>query len=132
MKYIKTISTPITTYATKPMTTKLKVWKGVIHEIEVEIPPGHAGLTKLQIFVGGHIIFPTNEDDYITGNGSVVKGRFFIELGKGTNVIDIKTWNTDETISHKHIVRIGVLPKGILMPEIMLSQIMESLTRLFV
>ena len=131
MQYIKTITTPIDDYVTTPKTTKLKIWKGVIHEMEVEIPPGHAGLTKLRIYLGGHIIFPTNEDDYITGNGSIVKGKFFIELGKGENVLDIKTWNEDEAYEHTHIVRISVLPKLILMPQLMLTKMMETFIRIF-
>lgn len=131
MLYVKEISTPITTYATSPKTTKLRIWKGVIHKIDVLIPAGHAGLAKLQIFIGGHIIMPTNEDGYISGDDTTVPGKFFIDLERDISTAIIKTWNTDDTFAHTFIVRISVLPRWILIPQIMVTKAIEGLVGLF-
>ena len=111
MLYIESIKPSASTTERNAISKTFKVWKGVIHSIDIFIPSGHKGLAKLQIFHGGHIIMPVNDDEFISGNGSWVRGKFFIDLQNDINDIFLKAWNDDDTYDHEFIVHIGVLPK---------------------
>ena len=116
MLYVKNITATKNTAKQNYETTTIKVWKGVIHEIDIFIPSGHRGLAKLQIYHGNHIIMPTNEDGFVSGDNNTIQGRFFIDLKKEINLIEIRVWNDDDTYDHEFIIRIGVLPKFALLP----------------
>jgi len=131
MIYIETIKPSANTSEINALIKTLKVWKGVIHSIDIFIPSGHSGLAKLQIFHGGHIIMPTNEDEFISGDDTFIRGKFFIELKKQTNDLFIKAWNDDDTEAHEFIIHIGVLPKFALIPVGSTEGITKSLRSLF-
>jgi len=131
MLYVKNLSIAVGKTQASPATDTIKIWRGVIHSIDVFIPPSHSGLAKLQIYHGGHIIMPTNQDGYISGNDTTVSGKFFIDLNKDVNVITLSGWNDDDTWPHEFIVMIGVLPKWILMPSLMIQSAIEGLQNLF-
>lgn len=131
MLYVKSLDVAVGKTQTSPATTTVKVWRGIIHSIEVFIPPGHNGLAKLQIYHGAHIIFPTNQDGYISGDKTTVKGKLYIDLKKKVNVIKLVGWNDDETYSHEFIVRIGVLPEDVLLPELKLIKAITELKGMF-
>jgi len=132
MLYVSNISTDASTTKQNYKSTIIKVWKGVIHEIDILIPSGHKGLAKLQVFHGGHIIMPTNEDGEVKGNDSVINGRFFIDLKKEVNLIEVRTWNDDTFHVHEFIVRIGVLPKLALVQVGATEGIIESIKSLVI
>lgn len=131
MIYIESIKPSASTTEKNAKLQTFKVWKGVIHSIDVFIPAGHYGLAKLQIYHEGHIIMPTNEDEFVSGNGSWVRGKFFIDLKNLTNDIQLKAWNDDDTYDHEFIVHLGVLPKFALLFVGATEGIVKSLKSLF-
>lgn len=131
MIYIESIKPAANTTEKNAISKTFKVWKGVIHSIDVLIPPGHAGLAKLQIYHEGHIIMPTNEDEFISGGDSVIRGKFFIDLKNLTNDIFLKAWNDDDTYDHEFIIHMGVLPKFALLAAGATEGIVRSLKSLF-
>ena len=44
---------------TLPKRTVLKVSRGLVYKVEVDFPPGPTGLLKVQIFDGGHQVWPS-------------------------------------------------------------------------
>lgn len=132
MLYVKDVAVPANTSKQNWQRTELIVWKGVIHHIEVETRAGHRWLARLQVFHGGHVIMPTNEDGFISGDGDTVGGKFFIELEKETNQINIMTWNLDDTYAHTFTIRMQVLPKWALMPVGAYEGVIAALRSVFV
>lgn len=132
MLYVKEISTDANTIRTAPKKTVIKIWRGVIHSIDVLIPAGHKNLCRLQIKRGNIPIMPTNEDGYISGDDSLVQGKFFHDLKGEVNTLTAYTWNLDDAKSHTFIVRIGVLPKWYLLPIGAAEGIVTALRSLFV
>lgn len=112
-------------------TTHMKVSAGVIHEINIVFPPGCAGLVYCAIYHGGHPIFPSTEAQYIRGDNEVVDFKEFYELIGVENHLYIVAWNEDEIYSHKITVRLGVLPKYVLLPQYAVQGIIGSLKSLF-
>ncbi len=131
MLYIEPIKPPANTTEANPLVKTFKVWKGVIHSIDIFIPSGHKGLAKLQIFHEGHIIMPANEDEFISGNRGWVRGKFFIDLKNLTNDIFLRAWNDDDTYDHEFIVHMGVLPKFALLTVGATEGLVRSLKSLF-
>ncbi len=131
MIYIESIKPVKNTKEATPKVQSFKVWKGVIHSIDIFIPSGHKGLAKLQILHEGNIIMPAHEDEFISGDGIWVRGKFFIDLKNLTNDIFLRAWNDDTTHDHEFIVHLGVLPKFALLFVGATEGIVRSLKSLF-
>ena len=51
----------------------------------------------------------------------------FFELKGGHNVLDAYTWNTSTKYSHEVIVQFGVLPKWVLIPQLLVKKVYAGL-----
>jgi len=127
MFYVKAIETAADTARADSIETDRRVWAGVIHHVEIHFPPGCAGLLHVEIWHGGHQIYPSEELQDFAGDDETVIFDDFYELVPGDNLIRIKTWNEDDTFAHTCRVRIGVLPKNIIFPEYVFQDIAKSL-----
>lgn len=132
MLYVKNILLPFGKTEPEATITKIKVWQGVIHRVEVDFPPGQAGLVKVKLYHGAHPIFPVVEGDPIIGDDQVVGGKMWIDLHKKINIVDVKAWNEDDTYNHTPIIRLWVLPKWVLLPAMATEGIIGALRSLFV
>lgn len=112
--------------------TPIKVNKGVIYQVWVDFPPGCAGLVKLRVYHEGHPFLPVNKDNYLRGNAYVYKLPVYHEVRESPSILIVEGWNEDDTYDHTIQVVFSIIPKWIAYPYIMLTQIMEGFTKLFI
>jgi len=130
MIYTKYISTPIITYATNPLQTVLKVTRGLIYKIEIDFPPGPSGLLKVQIFDGGHQVWPSTPGEFfISDNYCISYDDILLKLVAPFQY-DIYTWNSDDTYSHGVDIRIGMVSTDLYMARFLPSYGYKELQRL--
>jgi len=101
---------------TNPHKLDMKLTGGVIHQVDVLFQDGCNHETYVQIFKGGQQLWPTNREEYLRGNATVVSFREFLLLGHGDNLLvaEISTDLTSDIV--EVIIQIGVLPKKIIQP----------------
>ena len=115
MIYSKYILTPITDYVIQPLQTVLIVTSGLVYKVEVDFPPGPSGLLKLQIFDGGHQVWPSTPGEYFVTDGYCISfDDTFLKLVAPFQ-FDIYTWNEDTVHAHGVTVRIGMVSSEIYM-----------------
>lgn len=108
MVYAATITTPENTLQSAALDTELIVTKGLVWLIDINLPPGCAGLAHVQIFDGSYQLFPATPGESFHGDG-VEKGFDDLYLKVAAPfVFNIKTWNLDQTWPHTISVRMGM------------------------
>jgi len=113
--YSKYILTPITDYAIQPLQTVLKVTNGLVYKVEVDFPPGPSGLLKLQIYDGGHQVWPSTPGEYFITDGYCISFDDTLLKLVAPFQFDIYTWNEDTVHAHGVTVRIGMVSSEIYM-----------------
>jgi len=128
MFYVYEITTPANTPASNPKETIAKLVRGVIHRVEIRFPPGPAGLLHVQIWRGGHQIYPSVTGQSFASDDETIAFDDFYELYHHPTYLRILTWNEDEYYPHTVRVRIGVLPKYVVDPRLMFEDLRNKLT----
>ncbi len=119
MVYAYDIITPASTTEAAPKRSSLKVTKGLVYQVEVEFPPGPLGLCHVQIFDGGHQLWPSNPGESFHGdNGMIVFPDSYLKLAEPYEFQAI-TWNRDDTYQHQIHIRIGQVSEEIYMARFM-------------
>lgn len=126
--YSKRINTPKKTSKANAVDTRLRLNAGIIHHVEIMFPGRCAGLAHVQILHGGHPLYPLNPDESFSGDGVTIKFDDYYELGAGDNVLTILTWNDDEGYDHAPHICVGVLPKWVAAPYLILATFADILT----
>jgi len=117
--YSLAISTPANTAKTALKRTGLHVTKGLIYKIEIDFPPGSAGLMGVAVFDGGYCIWPSNVTEFFTGDDTEVDFDDLYLKEAAPYVLDIYTYNTDDTYAHTVNVRLGLVSKEAYMARFM-------------
>lgn len=100
MQYIYYAITPPKTLASAPRLTTCALTYGIITDILFVYPKGCYGLVGLQILDHSELIFPANQNNWLTGDGltqSFIEG---IDLTNSDPTLVIQTYNTDDTYTH--------------------------------
>ena len=116
------ISTEANRSKANALSTKLLLCPGIIHRINVRIPPGSEGLLHCQIKHGLYQISPTRDGDW-HGDDERITYREFYDLNGGPFELVTFTWNDDDTYPHEIIIGFGVLPRWVLLPFVIASKI---------
>jgi hypothetical protein len=109
MIYTGSIDVSANTAEASPQSATIKMSAGVIHDVKIEIPAGHTGLTGISFYIGGHKIYPSSEGMWFSGDDRVIEFREWFKLNKTHNYIKVKAYNTDTQLSHKFFYEFGVL-----------------------
>lgn len=105
------ITTQANTTAASPLETAISLPRGTLERITVVIPSGHAGLTGLALQYAGEHVWPWGPNTWLEGDDEVVESDIGFSL-EGANLI-VRTYNTDDTFDHDHLIRLVVLdPRG--------------------
>lgn len=96
--------------------TDLELSAGVIHQVDILFPVNANREVYVKLMDGGYQFFPTNRDDSIRANNTVISSREFYELIPGRNIITVKAWNVHASDDFMISVNIGILPRRILQP----------------
>ena len=127
MLYELSLTIPKNTAETAKVSTAIRVWSGVIHEVFVMIPAGSAGLAHAQLMQGGHQFAPSTEGMSFHGDDTFIPYKEHLSLKPGWNNITLRGWNDDDTFGHKVTVWIAVLPEQVVLPTAIFADIRLSL-----
>lgn len=131
MIYQKTISTVITDFAITPKRTVLHVCKGLVYKVEIAFPPGPAGLLKVQIYDGGHQMWPSTPGEFFATEAETISyDDTFLKLAAPFQY-DIYSINECEKFTHEVTIRIGMVSKEIyiarFLPSVAYDQMLKVL-----
>jgi len=116
MFYSYNITVSAATTEATAETTKLHLSAGVIHQIDILFPVNANREVYVKIFDAGYQLMPSNPEDAIRANNTVISTREFFEIPVGGNILTLKSWNVHATDDFMISVNIGVLPRRILQP----------------
>jgi len=127
--YQKTISTVITDYATLPKQTILKVCKGLVYKVEIAFPPGPAGLLKVQIFDGGHQVWPSTPGEYFATEAQTISFDDTLLKLAAPFQYNIYTINECEKFTHEVTIRIGMVSQELYIARFLPSVAYEQMLK---
>lgn len=127
MIYTGSIDVSADTSENSPEETSFKVTAGVIHHVGIEIPPGHAGLTGIAFYIGGHQIYPSTQGQWFRGDNRNMVFKEWLTIRGVDNKITVKAFNTDETFSHIFNYEFGVLKDWQLTPWLSVNRLIKWL-----
>jgi len=109
---------PITTADIKTKKKKLDMplTAGVIHQVDVIFQDGCDHKANVQIRQGNFQIWPTNRQQAMRGNATVISFREFYELAPGGSDLHAFIWGDPAIENVEVIIEIGLLPRRIIQP----------------
>ena len=131
MFYVDDTSTAASVAEADAIDTILPIDKGIIHRVEIQFPPGSAALCHVQIYLHGEQIYPTNLGSSFASDDETITFRDFRDVRKGPLQLLIRRWNDDTTYAHAVAVRVGILPKFVILPAFATEGIIMALRSLF-
>lgn len=125
--YSLKFTVPKNTAEENPIQQKIPVISGVLHQVLVHIPTGHKKVTGMAIDEGLHQLYPTNQNEWFTGNDLTYLYPDYHELSKGTRELVLRGYNTSTLYDHDFIVGIGIMPKEVYDSWMQLSKAMQPM-----
>jgi len=101
---------------TDPYLLEIQLTAGVIHQVDILFQKDAAHKINVQIFHGGHQLWPSNKGASLRGDATVISFREFYELKGTVNDLYALFWTTDTSVLKEVIIQIGLLPKRIIQP----------------
>jgi hypothetical protein len=89
---------------------------GIIHQVDVLFQKDAAHLINVQIYHGGHQLWPSNPGQALKGDATVISFREFYEIKGSFNDLHALIWWEDTETTKEVIINIGILPKKIIQP----------------
>lgn len=89
---------------------------GIIHQVDVLFQDGCNHETFVRIFDTNYQLWPSNREEKMRGNATVISFREFYELTPGDSILTAKIWNSLTEGWAEVIIQIGLLPKRIIQP----------------
>lgn len=134
MIYSANISTVKDTAKISPLRTELRITRGLVYKVELDFPPGSAGLAGIAIFDGGFQLWPSTLGQWFTGDGIVISFDDVYLKEAAPFAFSVNTYNEDTEYPHGITVRIGLVSKDIFMarflPHMSYKYFEQMLTRL--
>ncbi len=108
MIYSYAFAIPANTPQGSPETYDLKLTHGIIHRVEVEFPPGCAGLAHLVVERYGSQLWPTNPDGDLASDDYAIAWDEDYELTEAPYSVKLRGWNDDDTYAHTITLRVAL------------------------
>ena len=108
MIYTASITIAANTAEVDATRTVLRVGKGLVWRLEVEFPPGCAGLAHLFITDGSYQVFPATPGESFASDGSVISFDDLYLKNTPPYQFDITCWNLDQAWDHTLQVRVAM------------------------
>jgi len=125
MNYAFNITTPAQTPETNKLKTVMKLFRGLINKVEIQFPPGPAGLLHVHINRANHQVWPANAESHYIGDDQTIVIPAKYELDQPPFQFECFTWNEDDTFDHLVIIRFDIelaIPEQLLTPEYLAAQ----------
>lgn len=116
MRYTASVTIPANTTEAEPHEEHLSLCFGTISQVFVLFPPGHAGLTHLQIFYQTRQLFPTTPGEAFTGDDTQYAFSERWPILEVPHELLLRAWNEDTEHAHTIIVELSVLAPEMLIP----------------
>lgn len=107
----------------------IELTSGIIHQVDVLFQKDCAHKINVQIFRGGHQLWPSNRGFSLRGDATIISFREFLELRGARNDLHALIWTTDASVLKEVIIQIGILPRDIIQP-ISFNQLVETILAL--
>lgn len=109
MIYVKDITTSADTAKADALPVILKVTKGLVYKVEVDFPPGAAGLHHVVICDGTYQVWPSEAHTTFHADGVTISfDDTYLKVSEPFEFV-IYTYNLDDTFDHFVQVRIGLV-----------------------
>lgn len=95
--------------------TILPLARGVVHQVDFRFPPGPQALLHVRLKRGLHQVWPSNSEEAFASDNERISFREHFELFDLPYQLELYSWNDDESYPHLIIVRIGILPRKIIL-----------------
>jgi hypothetical protein len=102
---------------------------GVIHQVDILFQKDSAHKINVQIWHGGHQLWPSNRGESFKGDATIISFREFLELRGARNDLHALIWTTDDTVLKELIIQVGILPREIIQP-ISFNQLVDTILAL--
>ena len=96
--------------------TDFELAAGIIHQVDILFPVNANREIYVKLLDGGYQFLPSNPEDAIRANNTVISTREFYELLPGRNILTCQAWNTHGADDFLISINIGILPRRILQP----------------
>lgn len=115
MIYSAEILLPKLAVPNPPTQKVLKTTKGLVYKVEIQFPPGCAGLAHVGVFDGAHPCWPSTPGETFNLDGSTISfDDTYLKLAEPFQ-FEIWGWNDDTLWDHTIHVRIGMVSGDIFM-----------------
>ncbi len=131
MMFAQQLTVTKNTTSLTPVHMFMKLTRGVIHQIDVQFPPGCSDLVRVFLQREAHQIFPVTAGQTVGADTFVISGKMFQELNDHPLSVDVFAHNLDDTFDHTIEVRVWVLPKFAIMPAGAAEGLIQSLRSVF-
>lgn len=117
-----------------PQHNILPISEGLVYRVEFQFPSGCAGLAHIQVYDGGHQVWPSHPHNDFAGNNNTIAFDDLLMKSQPPFQFDLYGYNDDDTYHHTIFVRIGVVTQQVFMarfmPTITYDYFLEVLKRL--
>lgn len=113
MLYTHTLTVPANTAERSPLEETVKLTHGVITMVEVEFPPGCAGLVFAYILRSLHQVWPTNPDGQFRTDGRAIRWADYYEIFDEPLHLIVGAWSLDDSYAHDVIFRFELTPQAV-------------------
>jgi len=113
MLFTHTLTVPANTVQKEPLEEDVGLTHGVITLVEVEFPPGCAGLVRAYVRRSLHQVWPTNPEGRFRTDGRAIRWSDYYEVFDEPFALVVGAWSEDDSYSHDIIFRFEVTPKDI-------------------
>ena len=118
MLFTSTFTVPAATPAAAPHTEELVVAHGIIHQVEVAFLDGPEDEVNVVVRRALRQLVPTNPEASVVGNDTTVRAILSEPIEEPPYLLHIDSWSPNSTYGHEVTVRVHILPREVLMPEI--------------
>jgi len=108
-----------------PHIIEMELTAGVIHQVDIVFQDGCNHEEFVQVFKGNHQLWPTNPEEKLRANATVISFREFFQLTPGRNDLKARIWTTLSADFAEIVVNVGVLPKKVIQP-ISFDELLEA------
>ena len=108
MRYRAALAIPANTPESEPVSTTIKTAPGIVTEVELLFPAGHAGLTHVVIYYHERQIFPTSPEQSFCGDDHLITFDEQFAVIELPYELVVYGWNDDEYYDYTVYVDITV------------------------
>lgn len=127
MFFETSLTIPKNTTELNPVTDIVKIAKGIVTEVFVFIPDGHAGLSHSYVLHHEAPIFPSTKGMNFKGNRTTYHWKEYYECYQPPFEFKVCGWNEDDTYEHTVYFAFVILPRK----AVLVTAIIDALKNFF-